>query len=174
MKKLKIKIKIKSKNENQLIPPTELLLPLNKFINLTNFLEFTEDLYDEFSERRQARGEQVDFTRFFDMSLLNSRIIKSSALHNCVQLDKMEKKSPYWVDLIITVSPLVPNVLKLLLEQNQNIIEPGLIKMLNKIPSIRDIKDDEQKKKLARKVITAMNRILDLVSIIIENEYDNN
>jgi hypothetical protein len=86
----------------------------------------------------------------------------------------MGKKSPYWLDLIITVSPLVPSVLKLLLEQNQDIIMPRLIELLNKIPSFRDINDDDKKMQLARKVVRSMNRILDLVNIIIDNDHDNN
>jgi hypothetical protein len=168
------KIQLKSKNEKQLIAPTELLLPLNAFVNLTNLLEFSKELFNEFNERRLARGEEVDFARFFEISLLNSRTIKSADAHNAVQLDQMGKKSPYWLDLIITVSPLVPSVLKLLLEQNQDIIMPRLIELLNKIPSFRDINDDDKKMQLAMKVIRSMNRILDLVNIIIDNDYDNN
>jgi hypothetical protein len=69
---------------------------------------------------------------------------------------------------------LVPSVLRLLLEQNQDIIMPRLIELLNKIPSFRDINDDDKKIQLAMKVIRSMNRILDLVNIIIDNDYDNN
>jgi hypothetical protein len=168
------KIRLKSKNEQQLIAPTELLLPLNVFVNLTNLLEFSEELFNEFNERRQARGEQVDFVRFFEISLLNSRIIKSADAHNAVQLDQMGKKSPYWIDLIVTASPMVISILKCLLEQNEEIILQRLIVQLNRIPAFQNIEDEKQKISLAKRIIRNTKRILDFVLITIDNDFENN
>jgi hypothetical protein len=142
MEKLNHTIRINSKNEKELIHPSELLLPLNGMVNLINFLENVEDEYKKFESRSRMRNDQFDFDRFIKSRLRFSRHhIKTFNDNNCVTIKAMSKKSPYWVDLVIGVSPYVIETLNCLIERNHEDLTNKLVQLWNKVPVLNRVSD---------------------------------
>jgi len=85
-----------------------------------------------------------------------------------VQISKIEMKSPYAVDLIITGAPYLIEVMILLLNCDQNKTENELISFFEKW-KIFSSYNIEQKKKVAKRLIFVMNCILGFTTIKISN-----
>jgi hypothetical protein len=166
MKVLNHKIRIISKNEKELIHPSELLLPLNSLVNLINFLENVEDEYKKYESSPRVNKDQSDFQRFIEFRLQYSRHrIKSIGDNNCVTIKAMSKKSPYWVDLVITASPYVIQMLNLLIDHNQEELNRRLAIILDRT----GLFDESKNQLIVKKIIRNLQLITKIVSITIEN-----
>jgi hypothetical protein len=166
MKVLNHKIRIISKNEKELIHPSELLLPLNSLVNLINLLENIEVEYKKYEMRPRMRNSKPDFQFFIQSRLLESRHrIKSISDNNCVTIKAMSKKSPYWVDLVITASPYVIEMLNLLIDHNQEELSSRLVTILDRIRLF----DNSKNQLVAKYTIRSFQLITRYVSISIDH-----
>jgi hypothetical protein len=163
------KIRLNSKNYENTIHPSELLLPLNGLTNLVNLLESIDDQYSEYVSRRVQRNEEPDFAEFIEFQLNYRRnIISNNKEKNAVMIQAMSKKSPYWVDLILNVSPLVLQILGLLIETHDEDIEDKLMEFLNNFSWFNALSED-QKRRIVRAIIKNIRLILQFVSIDIKD-----
>ena len=161
------KVRLTSKRSEELIPSYELLLPLNGFVNLVNLMQNFEILYNQHEERQLARNIMPDFNRYLSFRFFENkhRIIKGRE-QECVMIKAMSKQSPYWVDLILNVSPYIINTIQLLIEDNEGDVERKLIAVLNKTPCSRK-KSEAEKREIIRLLLRYFQWILTFVDISI-------
>jgi len=161
------KVRLTSKGSEELIPSYELLLPLNGFANLVNLMQNFEILHNQYEERQLARNNQPDFNRYLAFRFFEHkhRIIRGRE-QECVLIKAMNKKSPYWVDLMLNVSSYVINTIQLLIDDNVGDVESKLIAILNKIPCFRK-KSEAEKREIIRMLLQYFKWILTYVSITI-------
>jgi hypothetical protein len=168
MKKINQKIRIISKNDEELIHPSELLLPLNSLVNLINLLDSLEREYKEYESRLKMRNSESDFQRFIQSKLLHSRHhIKATDDKNCVSIKAMSKNSPYWVDLLITASPYVIQMIRVSITVNANSIENEIIRQLNAISKFQEL-SDAAKLRIAKSILKKVKWILTFIEISID------
>lgn len=159
------KVRLNSINHENTIHPSELLLPLNGLTNLVNLLESIDDQYSEYVSRRVQRNEDPDFAEFIEFRLNYRRnIISNNQEKNAVMIQAMSKKSPYWIDLILNVSPLVLQILELLIETYDDDIEDKLMEFLEKFSWFNALSED-QKRRIIRAIIRGIRMILRFVTI---------
>lgn len=132
--------------DEKVIHPAELLIPLNEFSNLVNFIENVESKYDEYLlKRRTANNQKPNFLGFVELRLRNSRHrIYSNRDQNAVMIQAISKKSPYWIDLALNVSPIVLAAIKLLVIIHENKLKDKLIAVLSNLNWFNSITADEQ------------------------------
>jgi hypothetical protein len=164
------KIRLNSKNHEDTIPSSELLLPLNGLTNLVNFLETIDDTYSEHVLRQNQRSQETDFVKFIELRLNDrQKFIYRNQENNSVMIQAMSKKSPYWVDLILNVSPLVLQIIDVLIETHDDKIEDKLIQLLNNFSWFNKLTED-QKRRIARAIIRNIRLILRFVTIDFDND----
>ena len=157
-----LKINIESKIKGTNIPIASLLKPLNDVNNLVYFLSNINDR--ESSALQLPSGkDQIDVLTF---PLTHRPRIRDNK--EAVQIIRIEMKSPYVVDLIITGAPYLIEVMTLLLNCDQDKIENELISLFEKLKILSSY-DIEQKRKVAKRLIFILNCILGFASIKISN-----
>jgi hypothetical protein len=140
------KIRLTSIIIESLIHPSELLLPVNGVTNLVNLLENLEQINVEYLSRQRLKNQEPDLVRFFELRLYESRHrIYSNQERNAVLIEAMSKKSPYWIDLVLKVSPYVLDILHLVIEAHENETEDKLISILSKFEWFSSKTPDEQR-----------------------------
>lgn len=157
-----IKITLESKEKGTNIPIAELLKPMNDVNNLVYFLT---NIYDRESSALQLPSgkDQIDVLTF---PLTHRPRIRDNK--EAVQISKIEMKSPYAVDLIITGAPYLIEAIILLLNRDQNKTQNELISLFEKWKILSSY-NIEQKKKVAKRLIFIMNCILGFTTIKISN-----
>lgn len=149
------KIRLTSINNENLIHPSELLLPVNGITNLVNLLKNFET----------AHESKDSIHRIQD----NRRIIYNNQESNAVLIESMSKKSPYWIDFVLNVSPFVLDILNLLIETHENEIEDKLLAFLSKFEWFNS-KTPEEQKEIIKSIIRNIRFILRFVRISFKNE----
>lgn len=163
------KLRITSINHENTIHPSELLLPLNGLTNLVNLIESIDDQYSEHVSRRVQRNEEPDFAEFIEFRLNYRRnIISNNQEKNAVMIQAMSKKSPYWIDLILNVSPLVLQFLELLIETHDDDIEDKLMEFLEKFSWFNALSED-QKRRIIRAILRNISLILGFVNLVLKD-----
>jgi hypothetical protein len=163
---------LRSRNNTDKIQPSELLLPLNGLVTLINFLQGFDSLYVQYEKRRNERELEIDFQRFIGNYLIEGKSrIRINAESDYVMLKAMSKQSPYWVELLLNVSPYIINALQIIIEENTEDIEDKLLELLNKFLWFQN-QSDENKRMLVKQIIRYVRWILTFVSIHLENEND--
>lgn len=163
---IKTRINIKSLNDNDLLNPYEFLFPLSKLVYIINVMEN----FDKEEINRKHQKDEIDFKRFgrligypLDYNF-KPRYLKD---YNSVLISKINKQSPFFVELIVQVSPIVLNVIDAIIEKNQDNIDSCILEFLeSKGLSSRDSEIDKEN---IRALTNTFRRILQFVSISIEN-----
>jgi hypothetical protein len=164
------KIRLTSINKESLIHPCELLLPVNGVTNLMNLLENLEQINDEYLSRQRLKNQEPDLVRFLEPRLYENRHrIYSNQERNAVMIESMSKKSPYWIDLVLNVSPYVLEVIHLVIEAHENETEDKLNSILSKFEWFSSKTPDEQRA-IAKSIIKHILFILRFVRISFKNE----
>jgi hypothetical protein len=164
------KIRLTSINNENLIHPSDLLLPVNSFTNLVNLFENLEEIQTDYLTRQTLRNQEHNFLRFFERRLMESRHrIYSNQESNAVLIESMNKKSPYWIDLALNVSPFVLDVLHILIESNENEIGDKLIAILSKFKWFNSKTPDEQRA-IVRSIFRNFKFIIRFVRISFSND----
>jgi hypothetical protein len=164
------KIRLTSVTNESLIHPSELLLPVNGFTNLVNLLENLEQINVEYLSRQRLKNQEPELVRFFELRLYESRHrIYSNQERNAVLIEAMSKKSPYWIDLVLNVSPHVLEVIHLVIEAHENETEDKLISILSKFEWFSSKTPDEQRA-IAKSIIKHILFILRFVRISFKDE----
>jgi hypothetical protein len=164
------KIRLTSINKQSLIHPSELILPVNAVTNLVNLLENLEQINDEYLSRQRLKNQEPDLLRFFELRLLKSRhTIYSNQERNAILIESMSKKSPYWIDLVLNVSPYVLDILHLVIEANENETEDKLISILSNFDWF-SLKTPQEQRTIVRGIIKNFTFILGFVRITFNNE----
>lgn len=164
-----LRVRLTSNKNEELIHPSELLLPLNSLVNLINLLENFENLYDEYTHKQDQNNINFDFAKTFERRLMYSRIqITANQEKNAVMIEAMSKKSPYWVDLIVNASPYIIKAIQILIEEHEDDVEDGLIELLSNFNCFNDKKRDD-KLIIARRIISNIRFISRFVNIFIHN-----
>lgn len=167
MEKIKTHIKLTSYNQNDLINPFELLFPLNKLVNLINLMENFEEIQKlNIHTKRDLKIDEVFERKIkFSPNIISSNRENTS---NSVYIYKMSKQSPYWIDLLIEVSPYLIQVIESIIKNNQDDIEKSIVDYFKSKGLFQDV--DEQKKQNSIRLITnGFRSILRFVSMQIEN-----
>jgi hypothetical protein len=163
-------IRLNSIDNKNTIHPAELLLPLNGLTNLINLLERIDDTYSEYILKRNQRNEEHDFARFIEFRLnYRNYHINSNRENDSVMIESMSKKSPYWIDLILNVSPLVLQIFESLTETHGDEIEDKLMRLLNNFSWFNKLIED-QKRRIIRAIIRSIKLILLFVNINFLND----
>lgn len=163
------KIRLTSITNESLIHPSELLLPVNGVTNLVYFLENIEQINDEHLSKQKLKNQEPDLVRFIELRLYENRHrIYSNQERNAVMIEAMSKKSPYWIDLVLNVSPFVLDILHLVIEANENETEDKLIIILSKFEWFSSKTRDEQRA-IVRNIIRNFMFILRFVRISFKN-----
>jgi hypothetical protein len=168
------KVRITSKNNQDLIAPSELLLPLNGLVNLINLMQNIENLYEQYEIKQKQKNIEPNFQKFIDSKIRECKYhikINSVGVGEFVMLEAMSKKSPYWVDLIFNVSPHIISVIEFLIEDNAEELENMLLQLLNKIPCFRS-KSNPNKKLIVKQLVKYVRWILTFVKISTDNNKD--
>jgi hypothetical protein len=164
------KIRLTSINNENVIHPSDFLLPVNSFTNLFNLFENLEEIQADYLTRQTLRNQEHNFLRFFERRLMESRHrIYSNQESNAVLIESMSKKSPYWIDLALNVSPYVLDVLHILIESNENEVGDKLFSILSKFKWFNSKTPDEQRA-FIRSIIRNIKFILRFVRISFKNE----
>jgi hypothetical protein len=164
------KIRLTSITNESLIHPSELLLPVNGVTNLVNLLENLEQINDEYLSRQRLKNQEPDLVRFLELRLYENRHrIYSNQERNAVMIESMSKKSPYWIDLVLNVSPFVLDILHLVIEAHENETEDKLISILSNFDWF-SLKTPEEKRAIVRSIIRNIRFILGFVRISFNNE----
>ena len=164
------KIRLTSITNESLIHPSELLLPVNGVTNLVNLLENLEQINDEYLSRQRLKNQEPDLVRFLELRLYENRHrIYSNQERNAVMIESMSKKSPYWIDLVLNVSPFVLDILHLVIEAHENETEDKLNSILSNFDWF-SLKTHEEKRAIARSIIRNIRFILGFVRISFNNE----
>jgi hypothetical protein len=164
------KIRLTSINNENVIHPSELLSPVNSFTNLMNLLENFEKINNEYLSRQRLRNQEPDLVKFFELRLYESRHrIYGNQERNSVMIESMSKKSPYWIDLVLNVSPYVLDILHLVIEAHENETEDKLISILSKFEWF-DSKTSKEQRAIVRNFIRSFTFILRFVRISFKND----
>jgi hypothetical protein len=164
------KIRLTSITNESLIHPSELLLPVNGVTNLVNLLENLEQINDEYLSRQRLKNQEPDLVRFLELRLYENRHrIYSNQERNAVMIESMSKKSPYWIDLVLNVSPFVLDILHLVIEAHENETEDKLISIISNFDWF-SLKTPEEKRAIVRSIIRNIRFILGFVRISFNNE----
>lgn len=165
------KIRLTSITNESLIHPSELLLPVNGVTNLLNLLENLEQINDEYLSRQRLKNQEPDLVRFFELRLYEIRHrIYSNQERNAVMIESMSKKSPYWIDLVLNVSPFVLDILHLVIEAHENETKDKLISILSKFEWFNS-KTLEEQRAIAKSIF---NHILFILRFVQVRFKDNN
>jgi hypothetical protein len=163
---IKTRINIKSLNDNDLLNPYEFLFPLSKLVYIINVMEN----FDKEEINRKHQKDEIDFKRFGRLigypldHNFKPRYLKD---YNSVLISKINKQSPFFVELIVQVSPIVLNVIDAIIEKNQDNIDSCILEFLeSKGLSSRDSEIDKEN---IRALTNTFRRILQFVSLSIEN-----
>lgn len=81
----------------------------------------------------------------------------------------MSKKSPYWIDFVLNVSPFVLDILHLLIETHENESEDKLIAFLSKFDWFNS-KTIEEQRAIVRSIIRNIKFILGFVRISFKDD----
>lgn len=149
------KIRLTSINNEKLIHPSELLLPVNSITNLVNLLENFETAHESKDLIHRIQDDR--------------RIIYNNQERNAVLIESMSKKSPYWIDFALNVSPIVLNILQLMIETHETEIEDKLLTFLSKFEWFNS-KTPEEQKEIVRSITRNIRFILRFVRISFKNE----
>jgi len=84
-------------------------------------------------------------------------------------IESMSKKSPYWIDLVLNVSPYVLEVIHLVIEAHENETEDKLNSILSKFEWFSSKTPDEQRA-IAKSIIKHILFILRFVRISFKDE----
>jgi hypothetical protein len=164
------KIRLTSIIIESLIHPSELLLQVNGFTNLVNLLENLEQINDEYLSRQRLKNQEPDLVKFFELRLYESRHrIYGNKERNSVMIESMSKKSPYWIDLVLNVSPYVLDILHLVIEAHENETEDKLISILSKFDWFNS-KTTQEKIAIVKSFIRNFKFILRFVRISFKND----
>ncbi len=143
---------------------------MNSFTNLVNLFENLEEIQADYLTRQTLRNQEHNFLRFFERRLMESRHrIYSNQESNAVLIESMSKKSPYWIDFVLNVSPFVLDILNLLIETHENEIEDKLLAFLSKFEWFNS-KTPEEQKEIIKSIIRNIRFILRFVRISFKNE----
>jgi hypothetical protein len=168
-----VQVRLTSLNEDELIQPSELLLPLNGFVNLINQMQDFDILYNEYQQRQLARNNQPDFNRYVSFRFFeNKHRINVRNEQNHVMIKAMNKKSPYWVDLIVNASPYIIKAIQIIIETHENELEVKLSQVLNHLNWFSNL-TVEQKNDLIKRIISNTRSILKFVKIVIDFTNNN-
>ena len=164
------KIRLTSVTNESLIHPSELLLPVNGVTNLVNLLENIKQINDEYLSRQKLKNQEPDLVRFIELRLYENRHrIYSNQERNAVMIESMSKKSPYWIDLVLNVSPFVLDILHLVIEANENETEDKLISISSKFDWFNS-KSPQEQRAIVRSIIRNFMFILRFVRISFKND----
>ncbi len=147
-----MEISLKINNENDLLNLTDLLLPLNYFNNFIHELQDLKILDRKFENERSI--EMLNNEQFFRFPY--SQTIRRSDSY--VEVKKIKKESPVFLELLLNVAPYVEETIKLLLESEEADIESKLYKLLNKIDLLNNC--SESKKRMIIKYILLFFKFL--------------
>lgn len=163
------KIRLNSINHENTIHPSDLPLPINGLTNLINLLETIDDTYSEYLLRRNQRNEEPDFAKFIEFRLNYRRnIISNNQENNAVMIEAMSKKSPYWIDLVLNVSPLVLQLLEILIDTHNDEIEGKLMRLFNNFSWFKTLNEDK-KRRIIKAIIRSIRLILRFVNLNLED-----
>ncbi len=164
------KIRLTSITNESLIHPSEFLLPVNGVTNLVNLLENLEQINDEYLSRQRLKNQEPDLVRFFEFRLYEIRHrIYSNQERSAVMIESMSKKSPYWIDLALNVSPFVLDILHLVIEAHENETEDKLISISSKFDWFNS-KSPQEQRAIVRSIIRNFMFILRFVRISFKND----
>jgi hypothetical protein len=164
------KIRLTSINKDSLIHPSELLFPVNGITNLVNLLENFEQINNDYLSRQNSKSKEQPFLEFLNDKLrINRSYIKTNQERNAVLMESMSKKSPYWIDLVLNVSPYVLDFLHLVIEAHENEMEDKLNSILSNFDWF-NLKTPEEKRAIVRSIIRNIRFILGFVRISFKNE----
>ena len=125
---------------------------------------------DEYLSRQRLKNQEPDLVRFLELRLYENRHrIYSNQERNAVMIESMSKKSPYWIDLVLNVSPFVLDILHLVIEAHENETEDKLNSILSNFDWF-SLKTHEEKRAIARSIIRNIRFILGFVRISFNNE----
>jgi hypothetical protein len=135
-----------------------------------NLLENLEQINDEYLSRQRLRNQEPDLVKFFELRLYESRHrIYGNQERNSVMIESMSKKSPYWIDLVLNVSPFVLEVIHLVIEAHENETEDKLNSILSKFEWFNS-KTLEEQRAIAKSIIKHILFILRFVRISFKDE----
>ena len=157
-----LKFTLESKEKGTNIPIASLLKPLNDVNNLVYFLSNINDRENS-AHKLPSEKDQIDVLTF---PLTHRPRIRDNK--EAVQISRIDMKSPYVVDLIITGAPYLIEAMGLLINSNQEATENELISLFGRL-GILSSYSIEQKGKVAKRLIFVMNCILGFASIKISN-----
>ena len=149
------KIRLTSINNDSLIHPSELLLPVNSITNLVNLLKNFETAHESKDSIHRIQDDR--------------RIIYNNQERNAVLIESMSKKSPYWIDFVLNVSPFVLDILHLLIETHENEIEDKLLAFLSKLEWFNS-KTPKEQKEIIKSITRNIRFIIRFVRISFKNE----
>lgn len=164
------KIRLTSVTNESLIHPSELLLPVNGVTNLVNLLENIKQINDEYLSRKGLRRDIQTFLEFLNYKIRTNRNeIKSNIERKAVLIEAMSKKSPYWIDLVLNVSPFVLDILHLVIEAHENETEDKLISISSKFDWFNS-KSPQEQRAIVRSIIRNFMFILRFVRMSFKDE----
>lgn len=128
-----MEISLKLNNEEELLNLTDFLLPLNYFNNFIYELQDLKILDRRFE--RELNQRILNDEQIFRFPFLQT--IRRSDSY--VEVKKIKKESPAFLELLLTVAPYVEETIKLLVENKDFNIEEKLYDLLNKIELFRNL-----------------------------------
>ena len=146
-------ISIKLIKEDDLINLTDLILPLNHFNNFIFELQNLEGLNKKFEN--EANINRINESTIYRFSPL-AGVIKQRSSY--IEVIKIKKESPTFLELLLNVSPYVTETISLLVDNKGEIIEDKIYESLNKDDKFKNY--DEHKKRLIIKYILLFFRFL--------------
>lgn len=164
----KYKVSLTSKGSNKLIKPEELLIPLNAFVNMVDYLENLDDNLKKVknkNEKFSSRSRSFSFTH-------KTHYINSKNEKDYVQIVKISHNSPYWMELILHTNPIVWAVVKIIVKEiiiESPVFKKKLNEILESFPAYNKLSKQE-KDETIKGVIKMINVIMAFTQIDIDSE----
>ena len=147
-----MEISLKLNNEEELLNLTDFLLPLNYF---NNFIYELQDL--RILDRRFER--EINHRILNDEQIFRFPFLQTFRRSDSyVEVKKIKKESPAFLELLLTVAPYVEETIRLLVDNKDFNIEEKLYDLLNKIELFSNY--SESKKRAIIKYILLFFRLL--------------
>lgn len=157
-----MEISLKLKNEDDLLNLSDLLLPLNYFNNFINELQDLKILDRKFEKENNIAILYSENRIDRILPAINTIRGKESYIN----VKKISKSSPTFLELLLIVSPYVEETIKILVENKDINIEEKLYNLLNEIESFKNL-SESKKRAIIRYILLFFRLLLGYLTITI-------
>lgn len=155
----KHKIILCSKSKKKIIKAQELLIPLNTFVSLVDYLDNFDKQVGEFISKDKKNNTK---SLYYKTSVAR-RITKG----NSIKITKISHNSPFLVEFITAIDPILLGILRALLIDivfTTPMVEKKIKHILEELPKYKKLNED-QKNIVVKDIIKVIKAITKVITV---------